>query len=30
VSNQRLYLTQIQLNNQAIKTSWELYIGECM
>jgi hypothetical protein len=30
VSNQRLYLTKIQLNNQAIKTSWELYIGECM
>ncbi|AGH46460.1 hypothetical protein [Paraglaciecola psychrophila] len=30
VSNQRLYLTKIQLNNQAIKTSWELYIGECI
>jgi hypothetical protein len=30
VSNQRLYLTQIQLNNQAIKTSWELYLGECI
>jgi hypothetical protein len=30
VSNQRLYLTKIQLNNQAIKTSWELYLGECI
>jgi hypothetical protein len=30
VSNQRLYLTKIQLNNQAIKTSWELYISECI
>jgi hypothetical protein len=30
VSNKRLYLTKIQLNNQAIKTSWELYLGECI
>jgi hypothetical protein len=30
VSNQRLYLTKIQLNNQAIKSNWELYLGECI
>jgi hypothetical protein len=30
VSNQRLYLTQIQLNNQPITASWTLYQGECI
>jgi hypothetical protein len=30
VSNKRLYLTKIQLNNQAIKSNWELYLGECI
>jgi len=29
VSNQRLYLTQIQLNKQPITGSWELYQGKC-
>lgn len=30
VSNQRLYLTKIQLNNQVITASWTLYQGECI
>ena len=30
VSNQRLYLTQIQLNKQPIAASWTLYQGECL
>lgn len=30
VTNQRLYLTDIQLNNQAITASWMLYQSECI